>query len=64
MPLPLLWIGGAAIGAALLADERQKRQSLERRRALGTAPKQSSHAMQLSPSIWQASHKQIAPDRM
>ena len=35
MPLPLLWMGGAVIGAVLLADEREKRQQLERDRLLG-----------------------------
>lgn len=41
MSLPLLGLGGAAIGAAFLADERQKRLQLERDRLLGRAPKQA-----------------------
>lgn len=64
MPLPLLWLGGAAIGAAFLADERQKRLQLERDRLLGRAPKQAlaNRAMLAAPSQWQKGFKQVIPE--
>ncbi|PIW59163.1 lecithin retinol acyltransferase family protein [Shewanella sp. CG12_big_fil_rev_8_21_14_0_65_47_15] len=64
MPLPLLWLGGAAIGAAFLADERQKRLQLERDRLLGRAPKQAptNRAMLAAPSQWQKGFKQVLPE--
>lgn len=63
MPLPLLWMGGAVIGAVLLADEREKRQQLERDRVLGKAPKYlvANCAMVAAPSQWQKGLKQVAP---
>ncbi|MCL1090437.1 lecithin retinol acyltransferase family protein [Shewanella profunda] len=63
MPLPLLWIGGAAIGAVLLADEREKRQQLERDRLLGRAAKQllTHRAMVAAPSQWQKGFTQVMP---
>lgn len=61
MPLPLLWIGGAALGAVLLADEREKRQSIERQRALGLSPKKHGKPLQLAPSLWQSSLHKVAP---
>lgn len=64
MALPLLWLGGAAIGAAFLADEQQKRLQLERDRLLGRAPKQAlaNRAMLASPSQWQKGFKQVQPE--
>lgn len=64
MPLPLLWLGGAALGAAFLADERQKRLQLERDRLLGRAPKQAlaNRAMLAAPSQWQKGFKQVIPE--
>lgn len=64
MPLPLLWLGGAAIGAAFLADERQKCLQLERDRLLGRAPKQAlaNRAMLAAPSQWQKGFKQVIPE--
>ncbi|MGL5489265.1 MAG: lecithin retinol acyltransferase family protein [Shewanella sp.] len=63
MPLPLLWIGGAAMGALMLADEREKRQQLERNRLLGRAPRQvnANQAMVAAPSQWQKGFKQVTP---
>lgn len=63
MPLPLLWIGGAAMGALMLADEREKRQQLERNRLLGSVPRQVStkQAMITAPSQWQKGFKQVTP---
>ena len=63
MPLPLLWMGSAVIGAVLLADEREKRQQLERDRLLGKAPKYpvAKRAMVAAPSQWQKGLKQVAP---
>lgn len=57
MPLPLLWMGSAVIGAVVLADEREKRQQLERDRILGKAP---NRAMVAAPSQWQKGFKQVA----
>ncbi len=39
MALPLLWLGSAALGAILLADEREKRHQLTLNRRRGVAPK-------------------------
>ncbi|MGL5397543.1 MAG: lecithin retinol acyltransferase family protein [Shewanella sp.] len=63
MPLPLLWIGGAAMGALMLADEREKRQQLERNRLLGRVPRQvnANQAMVAAPSQWQKGFKQVTP---
>lgn len=63
MPLPLLWIGGAAMGALMLADEREKRQQLERHRLLGRVPRQvnANQAMVAAPSQWQKGFKQVTP---
>ena len=63
MPLPLLWIGGAAMGALMLADEREMRQQLERNRLLGSVPRQVStkQAMITAPSQWQKGFKQVTP---
>lgn len=63
MPLPLLWLGGATIGALMLADEREKRQQLERNRLLGRVPRQVSanQAMVAAPSQWQKGFKQVTP---
>lgn len=63
MPLPLLWVGGAVIGAVLLADEREQRQQLERDRLLGKAPKYTAanRAMVAPPSQWQKGLKQVSP---
>lgn len=63
MPLPLLWLGSAAMGALLLADEREKRQQLERDRLLGKAPWQTTgcQAMVAAPSQWQKGFKQVSP---
>ncbi|MCS6235212.1 hypothetical protein G3495_08720 [Shewanella baltica] len=63
MPLPLLWMDSAVIGAVLLADEREKRQQLERDRILGKAPKYpfANRAMVAAPSQWQKGLKQVAP---
>ncbi|MEL4245234.1 lecithin retinol acyltransferase family protein [Shewanella xiamenensis] len=63
MPLPLLWIGGVAMGALMLADEREKRQQLERNRLLGSVPRQVStkQAMITAPSQWQKGFKQVTP---
>ena len=63
MPLPLLWLGGAAIGAVLLADEREKRHQLELKRRKGIAPKtfKEGEHLPLAPSVWQAGHKRVQP---
>lgn len=63
MPLPLLWIGGAAMGALMLADEREKRQQLECNRLLGRVPRQvnANQAMVAAPSQWQKGFKQVTP---
>ncbi len=63
MPLPLLWIGGAIIGAGLIADEKQKRKQTERDRLLGLAPKEpeADKHLGLGPSLIDRSLRQVAP---
>ncbi|MGL5390163.1 MAG: hypothetical protein ACRDA8_02025, partial [Shewanella sp.] len=63
MALPLLWIGGAALGAVLLADEQKQRQQLERERLLGRAPQYplGRQGMMAAPSQWQTGFKQVKP---
>ncbi len=62
MPLPLLWLGSAAMGALLLADEREKRLQLERDRLLGKVSRQTTgnQAMVTAPSQWQKGFKQVS----
>lgn len=65
MVLPIFWLGGAAVSAILLADERTKRRDIELNRLLGkTAQKSKTNPLPsgyLSPSQWQNSHKAVAP---
>lgn len=61
MALPLLLVGGA-LGAAILADQREKRHALERQRHSGVEPQQrTGRAVGLHPSLWQSGHKQVKP---
>lgn len=69
MPLPLLWLGTAAIGALVLADEREKRLALERERRLRRpsferqawlhAPLQAP--LIVPPSQWQTGLARVKP---
>lgn len=63
MPFPLLWIGGAIIGAGLIADEKQKRKQTEQDRLLGLAPKvpKADETLGLGPSLIDRSLKQVQP---
>ncbi|QYJ80084.1 lecithin retinol acyltransferase family protein [Shewanella acanthi] len=63
MPLPLLYLGGAALGALVLADERDKRKLLEHDRLLGRAPKtvNANTALIAAPSQWQKGFKTVSP---
>lgn len=62
MPLPLLWIGGAALGALALADARESRRRLQYQRARGqTAIEHGEKSVVLSPSTWQTGGKQSTP---
>lgn len=62
MPLPLLWIGGAALGALAVADARESRKTLQRRRASGlTELKHTDKATVLHPSTWQSGGRKTTP---
>ena len=63
MALPLLWLGGAAIGALVVADERNKRKALQVERRLGRAPVEPNEkqASPLTPSVWHSSDVKVAP---
>lgn len=63
MALPLLWLGGAVLGAILLADEREKRHQLELNRRKGSAPKNLAEGKvaSLSPSTWQTGGRKVKP---
>lgn len=54
MALPLIWLGTAAVGAILLADDRKQRKTLQHERLMGRSPKIPSEnsASALTPSIW------------
>lgn len=61
MALPLLLLG-SALGAALLANEREKRHQLERKRLSGINPaSMKDKTIGLHPSLWQVGHKQVKP---
>jgi hypothetical protein len=63
MALPLLWLGSAALGAILLADEREKRHQLTLNRRRGVAPKtlEECETAALSPSAWQTGNSKMKP---
>ncbi|MCG9696345.1 lecithin retinol acyltransferase family protein [Shewanella sp. Isolate11] len=63
MALPLIWLGGAALGAMLVADERSKQKQLTVDRRLGRAPKapDQQQASPLSPSLWHLGEVKVAP---
>ncbi|MBT1446486.1 TMEM222 family protein [Shewanella sp. JM162201] len=62
MPLPLLWIGGVAVGALALADARESRRNLQRERLLGrTELEHKGRAAVLHPSTWQTGGSTSVP---
>lgn len=63
MALPLIWLGGATLGAVILADRREKRHQLEHQRSMGKAPSmpEGGQHVALKPSLWHPSHKQVQP---
>ncbi|WP_192021449.1 hypothetical protein [Shewanella sp. WPAGA9] len=54
MAFPLIWLGTAAIGAIMLADDRQQRKTIQHERRMGRAPKvpNGKSVSPLTPSIW------------
>ncbi|WP_028774339.1 lecithin retinol acyltransferase family protein [Shewanella waksmanii] len=61
MALPLIWLGGAVIGAVVLADQREKRKTIESQRRLGKRDSSSSQGASLNPSLWQSSAIKVRP---
>ncbi|MFV7784011.1 lecithin retinol acyltransferase family protein [Shewanella marisflavi] len=63
MALPLLWLGGAALGAALIADAKHKQKQLTLDRRLGRAPKApiGERVSPLSPSVLHLGEVKVAP---
>lgn len=61
MALPLIWLGTAAVGAILLADDRKQRKSLQYERRMGRSPKvpNEKSTSPLTPSIWHTSDVRV-----
>ncbi|QSX39494.1 lecithin retinol acyltransferase family protein [Shewanella cyperi] len=61
MALPLIWLGGAALGALALA-EREHRRKLLLERSLGRSAREPSEATTvLAPSVWQFDGPSVRP---
>ncbi|QYJ96308.1 lecithin retinol acyltransferase family protein [Shewanella alkalitolerans] len=63
MALPLLWLGGAALGAAFIADAKQKQRQLTLDRRLGRAPKapEGKRVSPLAPSVLHLGEVKVTP---
>ncbi|MCE9679632.1 lecithin retinol acyltransferase family protein [Shewanella sp. AS1] len=64
MALPLIWLGGAALGAIFVADERNKHKQLMLDRRLGRAPTKylAEQAAPLSPSLLNRGEVKVKPE--
>ena len=62
MALPLIWLGAAAIGAALVAEERKNQKDIAHKRMQGKAKSAHSHgdSAELAPSLWHTGDKKVA----
>ncbi|QYJ87531.1 lecithin retinol acyltransferase family protein [Shewanella mesophila] len=64
MALPLIWLGGAALGALLVADERSNQKKLTLDRRLGKAPRahDDKRASPLPPSVFHLGEVKVKPE--
>lgn len=64
MAFPLIWLGAAAIGAAIVAEEREKQKNVALKRQKGQAKAKhvSGQSAELSPSLWKTSDKMVTPE--
>ncbi|MEZ9595838.1 lecithin retinol acyltransferase family protein [Shewanella sp. 10N.261.52.F9] len=63
MALPLIWLGAAAIGVAIVAEEKEKQKEVARKRLEGKAAKShvDGQSAELSPSLWKTGDKRVQP---
>lgn len=63
MALPLIWLGGALIGAGIIAEDRERRRKIERDRRLkrGSCNDTSNNSLGAWPSLYDESFKKVKP---
>ncbi|MGS0695849.1 lecithin retinol acyltransferase family protein [Shewanella sp. 0m-4] len=63
MALPLIWLGAAAVGAAIVAEEREKQKTIALKRQQGQASAKhvSGQSAILAPSLWKTGAKKVEP---
>ncbi|GIU28408.1 lecithin retinol acyltransferase family protein [Shewanella schlegeliana] len=64
MAFPLIWLGAAAVGAAIVAEEREKQKSiaLKRRQGKANAEHRQGQSAALAPSLWKTGNKMVSPE--
>ncbi|ABV87023.1 lecithin retinol acyltransferase family protein [Shewanella pealeana] len=64
MAFPLIWLGAAAVGAAIIAEERDKQKKIAMKRKQGKAKSEhlQGQSAELAPSIWKTGDKMVAPE--
>ncbi|GIU50578.1 hypothetical protein TUM4438_37100 [Shewanella sairae] len=64
MALPLIWLGAAAIGAAIVIEEKEKQKEVALKRQLGKATKKhvDGQSAELAPSLWQTGDRRVKPE--
>ncbi len=63
MALPLIWIGVAAVGAAIVAEEKQKQKQIAslRKRGLAKISHENGNSAELAPSLWRTDGQKVRP---
>lgn len=62
MAWPLIWLGGAALGALALADEKSRRDRLDLDRRLGRVPDIDEEGAGLEPSVFLKGGSRVTPE--
>ncbi|MGS0680899.1 lecithin retinol acyltransferase family protein [Shewanella sp. 125m-7] len=61
MAFPLIWLGAAAIGAVIVAEEKEQQKQLALKRQQGKASSKHVNGAELAPSLWQTGHQRVRP---
>ena len=63
MAFPLIWLGAAAVGAVIVAEEREKQKNIAMKRMQGKANSEhrKGQSAELAPSLWKTGDKKVEP---